>query len=72
MEIHWAVVAQAINPSTWEAEAEAETEASLIYRLSSRTARADRETLSLEIRACTCMRACLPAYFTIPIKSTSV
>jgi hypothetical protein len=35
------VVAQAFNPSTWEAEAgEVEFEASLIYRVSSRTARA--------------------------------
>jgi hypothetical protein len=38
----WAVVAHAFNPSTWEAEAggSSEFEASLVYRVSSRTARA--------------------------------
>jgi hypothetical protein len=40
----WAVVAHAFNPSTWEAEAGrfriSEFEASLVYRVSSRTARA--------------------------------
>jgi hypothetical protein len=34
------VVALAFNPSTWEAEAVSEFEASLVYRVSSRTARA--------------------------------
>ena len=38
---HWAVVAHAFNPITWEAEAGiSEFEASLVYRVSSRTARA--------------------------------
>jgi hypothetical protein len=41
------VVAHAFNPSTWEAEAgSSEFEASLVYRVSARTARATRETLS--------------------------
>jgi hypothetical protein len=34
------VVAHAFNPSTWEAEAISEFKASLVYRVSSRTARA--------------------------------
>jgi hypothetical protein len=34
------MVAHAFNPSTWEAEAGSEFEASLVYRVSSRTARA--------------------------------
>jgi hypothetical protein len=39
---HQAVVAYTFNPSTWEAEARwiSEFEASLVYRVSSRTARA--------------------------------
>jgi hypothetical protein len=38
----WAVVAHAFNPSTWEAEAGGflEFEASLVYKVSSRTATA--------------------------------
>jgi hypothetical protein len=38
----WAVVAHVFNPSTWEAEVggSQEFEASLVYRVSSRTARA--------------------------------
>ena len=37
----WAVVVHAFNPSTWEAEASGfEFEASLVYKVSSRTARA--------------------------------
>ena len=40
-EKSWAVVVHAFNPSTWEAEASGfEFEASLVYRVSSRTARA--------------------------------
>jgi hypothetical protein len=38
IKTHWAVVVHAFNPSTWEAEAGGE--ASLVYRVSSRTARA--------------------------------
>jgi hypothetical protein len=39
-ETCWAVVAHAFNASTWEAEADiSEFEASLVYRVSSRTAR---------------------------------
>jgi hypothetical protein len=34
------VVAHAFNPSTWEAEAGTEFEASLVYKVSSRTAKA--------------------------------
>jgi hypothetical protein len=39
IKICWAVVAHAFNPSTWEAEAGG-FEASLVYRVSSRIARA--------------------------------
>jgi hypothetical protein len=40
-EVSWAVVVCTFNPSTWEAEAgRFEFEASLVYRVSSRTARA--------------------------------
>jgi hypothetical protein len=41
------MVAHAFNPSTWEADARqiSELEASLVYRVSSRTARLHRETL---------------------------
>jgi hypothetical protein len=42
--VSWAVVAHAFNPSTWEAEAggflSSRPEASLVYKVSSRTARA--------------------------------
>jgi hypothetical protein len=46
-----AVVAHAFNPSTWEAEAGggrwiSEFEASLVYKVSSRTARATQRNLS--------------------------
>ena len=45
--VSWAVVAHAFNPSTWEAEAggspSSEFEASLVYRASSRTARATQK-----------------------------
>jgi hypothetical protein len=38
------MVAQAFNPSTWEAEVgESEFEASLVYRVSARTARATQK-----------------------------
>jgi hypothetical protein len=42
------VVAHAFNPSTWEAEADRFLifKVSLVYRVSSRTARLHRETLS--------------------------
>jgi hypothetical protein len=41
------VVVHAFNPSTWEAEAGgiSEFKASLVYKVSSRTARLNRETL---------------------------
>jgi hypothetical protein len=45
----WAVVAHTFNPSTWEAEAggSLKIEASLFYRVSSRTVRAiQRNTVS--------------------------
>jgi hypothetical protein len=43
-KMSWAVVAHTFNPSTWEAEAGGflEFKASLVYRVSSRTARATR------------------------------
>jgi hypothetical protein len=44
------VVAHAFNPSTWEAEAGGflESEATLVYRVSSRTARATQRNPVLE------------------------
>jgi hypothetical protein len=42
----WAVMVHTFNPSTWEAEAGGFLEANLVYRVSSRTARLHRETLS--------------------------
>jgi hypothetical protein len=45
----WAVVAHTFNPSTWEAEAGGLLfEASLIYRVSSRTARATKRNPVLQ------------------------
>jgi hypothetical protein len=46
-------VAHAFNPSTWEAEAGEflnSRKDSLVYRVSSRTAREPRETLSVKIK----------------------
>ena len=46
--IRWAVVVHAFNPSTWEAKAGRflSFESSLVYRVSSRTARAKQRNLS--------------------------
>jgi hypothetical protein len=43
-----AVVVHAFNPSTWEAEAASEFEASLVYTVSSRRARAVQRNLVLK------------------------
>jgi hypothetical protein len=66
--LSWAVVAHAFYPSTWEAEAgEFEFEASLVYRVSSRTARATQRNPVLKNKTKQQQKDTTPAQLGFPV-----